>query len=66
MTQFLESMGVPRGTDIRLVSCSTGSLPDGFAQQLARQWGGIVYAPTGSVVGDLSVANNGYWRVFRP
>ncbi len=34
-----------RGQPIRLLSCSTGSRPDGFAQQLANQLGVTVLAP---------------------
>jgi len=34
------------GQDIRLLSCNTGSLPKGFAQNLANKLGVTVWAPT--------------------
>jgi hypothetical protein len=64
LVQFLESWGVRRGTNIRLVSCETAQVPHGFAQQFARLWGGDVVAPTTKVNGLLQPTGyGGKWRL---
>ena len=61
--------------NIRLVSCSTGALDTGFAQNLANKLGVTVKAPTDTVwvwpnggltVGPSQMQNTGSWRIFKP
>ncbi len=60
---------------IRLLSCSTGKLDTGFAQNLANKLGVTVKAPTDTLwvwpngqmtIGPNQFANTGTWRVFKP
>jgi hypothetical protein len=76
--QFYEMMlanGYQPGTNIRLVSCYSGSCSNGAARQLSNLSRGIVQAPTDEVFvgngtlftrGQQFVYNNGYIRTFRP
>lgn len=43
--RLLNRMGVPEGQEVRLISCDTGALPEGFASDLARTSGRDVIAP---------------------
>ena len=43
--KMIQNMSEFHGQDIRLLSCNTGSLKNGFAQQLARKLNVAVYAP---------------------
>lgn len=63
-----------RGNDIRLASCSTGKGDNSFAQQLSKELGNVVKAPTMDVYyapdeGVLFVGspheNIGKWRTFK-
>lgn len=60
---------------IRLLSCSTGKLDSGFAQNLANKLGVPVKAPTDTLwvwpngkltIGPNQYKNTGTWRVFKP
>jgi len=60
---------------IRLISCSTGKLDSGFAQNLANKLGVTVKAPTDTVwvwpngritIGPSQWRNTGTWRIFKP
>lgn len=60
---------------IRLLSCSTGKLDSGFAQNLANKLGVPVKAPTDTLwvwpngrltIGPTQLSNTGSWRVFKP
>ena len=64
-----------RSGGIRLISCSTGKLDFGFAQNLANKLGVTVKAPTDTVwvwpngrltVGPSQMQNTGSWRIFKP
>lgn len=75
---FLSQLPQVAGRPIRLLSCSTGRLNDGFAQRLANKIGRPVMAPSdvlhlvgrpGRVrmsIGPNSFTNSGEWRVFQP
>ena len=63
------------GTDVRLLSCSTGASPTGFAQNLANSMNVNVQAPTDTLwarpngvmtIGPTPQANTGTWETFRP
>ena len=63
------------GTDVRLLSCSTGASRTGFAQNLANQMNVNVQAPTDTLwvrpngvmtIGPTAQANTGTWETFRP
>ena len=63
------------GGAVRLMSCSTGCLPDGAAQKLANEMGVDVLAPSdllwtypdGSLsIGPTSYSNTGQWNLFHP
>jgi hypothetical protein len=63
------------GGDIRLISCQTGSLPDGAAQNLANKMGVNVRAPDDTVwawpngrltIGPTANSNSGAWQDFTP
>ncbi len=58
------------GQDIRLLSCSTGALDDGVAQQVANKMGVKVLAPTTRVAvyedGSHNLLDDGIWKVFSP
>lgn len=66
------------GGPIRLLSCSTGKLPDGAAQNLANKLGVTVVAPTDTLwaypsgrltVGSTALRSSGstdLWNVFEP
>jgi hypothetical protein len=58
------------GQAIRLVSCWTGAVDDGFAQQLANKMNVKVLGATNEVSpspdGTLEVLGNGLWRLFSP
>ena len=63
------------GTNIRLLSCSTGASPTGFAQNLANNMNVDVQAPTDTLwafpkgnmtVGPTANANTGTWETFTP
>ncbi len=43
--KMIRNMSEFHGQDIRLLSCNTGSLKNGFAQQLAKKLNVNVYAP---------------------
>jgi hypothetical protein len=50
VTALLESVGLVRGTPLRLLSCYAGEAPalgPCVAQQLATDWGGLITAPAG-------------------
>ncbi|WP_205511077.1 RHS repeat domain-containing protein [Longitalea arenae] len=62
-----------QGQSIRLLSCSTGALPNGFAQRLANKLGVKVLAPTDLVwahpngtltIGPTALSNTGTWESF--
>jgi hypothetical protein len=70
----IRSVGYERGP-IRLISCHTGALDAGAAQNLANKLGVTVMAPTDTVWilpnGSLSIGrrpfvNTGSWRLFKP
>lgn len=61
--------------NIRLVSCSTGALDTGFAQNLANKLGVTVKAPSDTlwvfpngrvVIGASYTKNTGTWKTFKP
>jgi hypothetical protein len=58
------------GQNIRLCSCYTGKLDDGFAQQLANSMDKDVLAPTELLEVDedgiFTVLNGGEWKLFSP
>jgi RHS repeat-associated protein len=63
------------GTNIRLLSCSTGANPNGFAQNLANKLNVDVQAPTDTLwafpkgnmtIGPTDTANTGTWETFTP
>lgn len=63
------------GGSVRLVSCSTGAVPDGIAQNLANKLGKDVLAPTDKVwiwpdgstgVGPGADRLTGSWQLFTP
>jgi RHS repeat-associated protein len=63
------------GQPIRLLSCETGNLPQGFAQNLANKLGVPVSAPNDIIwawpngalsIGPTPAANTGAWKLFRP
>jgi hypothetical protein len=63
------------GTNIRLLSCSTGASPTGFAQNLANGMNVDVQAPTDKLwaypkgnmtIGPTATANSGTWETFTP
>jgi hypothetical protein len=60
MARLLEQQGVKAGDKIRLLSCSTGEISNGFAQGLAHKLGVEVLAPTkilwANEFGQLTVA----------
>jgi hypothetical protein len=58
-----------------LLSCKTGALSNGFAQNLANKLGVPVTAPSNTLwaypsgrltIGTTPAANNGYWLRFLP
>ncbi|MCQ2528660.1 MAG: hypothetical protein MJ108_06015 [Saccharofermentans sp.] len=60
---------------IRLISCSTGMLDSGFAQNLANKMGVSVKAPTDTVwvwptgrmtIGPSQFQNTGTWKIYKP
>ena len=60
---------------IRLLSCGTGKLDEGFAQNLANKMGVKVKAPTDTlwiysngkmVIGPTMYKNTGKWKTFYP
>jgi hypothetical protein len=59
-----------KGGPVVLNSCSTGSLAEGAAQQLADELGETVLAPTSSVgvtkSGRVVTMNGGQWNLFFP
>jgi RHS repeat-associated protein len=64
-----------QGQAVRLISCSTGALPNGFAQKLANKMGVTVKAPGDTVwsnaagkllVGPDPTTPSGDWRKFKP
>ena len=64
-----------RSGGIRLLSCSTGRLDSGFAQNLANKLGVPVKAPTDTLwvwpngrltIGPNQFSNTGSWRIFKP
>jgi hypothetical protein len=59
-----------KGGRVILNSCSTGSLPEGAAQQLADELGETVWAPTTKVgvdrAGTIITKDGGAWKKFYP
>ena len=60
---------------IRLISCSTGALDSGFAQNLANKLGVTVKAPSDTLwvwpngkmtIGPSQKVNCGEWKTFKP
>lgn len=60
---------------IRLISCRTGVLDSGFAQNLANKMGVSVKAPTDTIwvwpngritIGPTQFQNTGTWRIYKP
>ena len=60
---------------IRLLSCGTGSTPNGFAQNLANKMGVEVMAPSDTIwafsnvkltIGPKKYSNTGHWNIFTP
>ncbi len=75
LSTFIGKQSDYTGQSIRLVSCDTGALDAGFAQNLSRKLGVDVMAPTDTlfvfpngrtVVGPNQFTNSGEWRVFTP
>jgi len=63
------------GQPIRLLSCNTGSLPNGFAKNLSNKLGVQVFAPNNIIwafpngkltIGALPTSNNGSFMSFLP
>lgn len=63
------------GGNIRLLSCGTGSTPNGFAQNLSNKMGVEVLAPSDTIwafpngkltIGPNSFSNTGQWNIFSP
>ena len=50
--------GFKKATSVRLLSCSTGANPEGFAQHLANALGKSVYAPNMTI---HSYPNGTHW-----
>jgi hypothetical protein len=74
IASFLKSNGY-QGGPVRLISCGTGSLDTGAAQNLANKLGAEVMAPTDTLwilpdgrmtIGLQPRANTGSWRHFYP
>lgn len=75
LAKFLKSdSGYSKG-NIRLISCSTGKDPNGFAQNLANKMGVSVMAPSDTlyiypngkvVIGPNQFKNTGKWVVYHP
>lgn len=76
--QLYESIvanGYQQGTNIRLMSCYSGSLPNGAAYQLSKLANASVVAPTSSMwiangqgflpAGKLMVDNGGWFLLFK-
>lgn len=63
-----QSPGYTAGQNVRLLSCSTGCLPDGFAQNLANYMNVTVEAPSDLLwaypSGKLAISQ-GRWEVSR-
>jgi hypothetical protein len=69
------SEGYQQGTKIRLMSCFSGSVPNGAAQQLSKLANAPVVAPTNSMwiangqgflpAGTLRVDGGGWFKVFK-
>ena len=79
--KMIQNMSEFHGQDIRLLSCNTGSLQNGFAQQLAKKLNVNVYAPNNYLWafpnGKLSINGMnsagrmvrnivGDWVIFKP
>ncbi|NML38409.1 hypothetical protein HHL17_14470 [Chitinophaga sp. G-6-1-13] len=68
LARTLLSLGVPRGTKIRLISCWTGFLDEGAAYQLSRYMKSPVLAPENRVLvlpgGGYLIDQGGAWRMF--
>ena len=62
--------GFKKASGVRLLSCSTGADPEGFAQHLANALGKPVSAPTHILYAEQSgrmwVGNNGKFKTFYP
>lgn len=74
MATYLKSNGYSGGP-VRLVSCETGTLPNGIAQNLSNKLGAEVIAPSDTVwiqpngsltIGKTGSVNNGTWNTFTP
>ncbi|OPX44207.1 tRNA(Glu)-specific nuclease WapA precursor [Ruminiclostridium hungatei] len=74
MATYLKSNGYTGGP-IRLISCETGSLPNGIAQNLSNKLGTEVIAPSNTVwiqpngsltIGRTGQVNTGRWNTFTP
>lgn len=75
LSQIINNNSQFVGQDIRLLSCSTGELPNGFAQNLANKLGVNVTAPNDTLwafpngkftVGPTPNVNSGSWINFVP
>ena len=67
--------GYKAGTNIRLISCYSGSLENGAASQLSKLSNAMVVAPTDATfigngqifqAGKTMVSNGGNYKVFKP
>lgn len=75
LAKFLKSdSGYSKG-NIRLISCSTGTEPKGFAQNLANKMGVSVMAPSDTlyiyrngkmIIGNNPLKNTGKWIIYHP
>ena len=75
LARYLQKSGYKGKESIRLISCSTGELPNGVAQNLSNKLGVEVIAPSDTVwihpdgsltIGPKSTSNTGTWNSFTP
>jgi len=74
LAKYLKQDAGYAGGPIRLLSCGSGSAPNGFAQNLANKMGVEVMAPSDTiwafpngklVIGPNQFSNTGCWNIFK-
>ncbi|MGE5329547.1 MAG: hypothetical protein ACM3KR_08575 [Deltaproteobacteria bacterium] len=74
LATFMRQSGY-KGGPIRLISCNSGKVSDGVAQDLSNKLGEKVIAPTNTVwianngrliIGDTPIMPKGHWHAFMP
>ena len=75
LSKYIKSKKDYKGEAIRLISCHTGELSNGVAQNLANKLKVIVKAPSDTVwvhpngtlsIGKTDIEKNGHWNYFYP